>query len=533
MFSKLVNLFLKENFSLKRILGFDYKKSKIKAILIGLAIVYALAVFIGAFGWMFFDLGKVLHQMQQTRLILNFLVVYIIGLSVIIVFFRANGSLFHYKDYEILSPLPIHPRTVLMAKLSVLLIILYVSSFLLTLPIVFSYFYWTGFSFTSAIIYFFAFLVLPLVPVVIMSLIALGLSFVTSRFRKSKLLNIILLFSFFIGIILWSFSLNETTLNPLTGQIEIFNGLSKNYPPMSWFMMAIHEKDLFDLLLLVLTHIIVFTVFVFGIQSIVNYTNQRGLRQNIKADGKPIKYQERGILSALVQKEVKKFFSIPLYAVNAGLGPVLLVVLSIGSLFYRSQIEGLLVEMVGSGLQVEVLLMILIGFCIAMTYTSAISLSLEGKNFWIVKSLPIKAEKIMLAKIVFNLLIILPITVISILLFGLSMQLLWYNQLLLILLASIFAVLISSMNAVINLYMPKFNFMNEVEVIKQSAGAFLGIFGGFALMITNGLVFFLLQKHLSFELLLICLTSLNFLLAFPFVMIVKVRSQKLFNKMQA
>lgn len=176
MYSNLVKLFLKENISLKRLLGFDYRTSKVKGILIGLAVIYALIVFIGAFGYMFFDLGKILKEMGQPHLLLGFLAIYSIGLSLVIVFFRANGSLFFYKDYEILSHLPIHPRTVLAAKMTVLLFMLYASSLVFTLPITFSYFYWNGLHPFSLLFYIVLFFFLPLVPVVFMSLLSLGIA---------------------------------------------------------------------------------------------------------------------------------------------------------------------------------------------------------------------------------------------------------------------------------------------------------------------------------------------------------------------
>jgi len=533
MYPHLVKLFLKENFSLKRLFGFDYKKSKVKAILIGLAILYAVVAFIGVFGWMFFDLGKILNQMGQPHLILSFLTIYSIGLSVLIVFFRASGALFHYKDYEILAPLPIHPRIILMAKMTVLLIMLYVSSFIFTSPIAFSYFYWNGFSILGVVSYLIGFVFLPLVPVVFMTLLALGVTLITSRFRRSKILSIILMFVVFLGLMFGSFSINETTINPLTGQIELFAGIADNYPPMTWFIQAIHEGNLLNLFYLVGSHALIFGLFMYFIQGVVNSTNQKGIRQNIKKNGKPIKYQERSIMTALIQKEFKKFFNVPIYAVNAGLGPVLLMVLSVGSLFYRSQIEGFLSEMIGSGLQIEVLLMALIGFSAAMTYTPAISLSLEGKNFWIIKSLPIEAEKVMISKIIFNMLLILPIGILALFLFGLSLQINFLNQILLMLLIIIFTTLISVMDAVINLYMPKFDFVNDVEVIKQSAGAMLGVFGGFALMAINGFAYYFIIDYVSFEVMLLILMGINLLMILPFGYLVKTQSQKLFDHMKA
>ena len=63
MYRRLTKLFIKENFSLKRISGVSFNKSKTKAILIGLAIVYAIVVFFGSFGYMFFNFGEILDEM--------------------------------------------------------------------------------------------------------------------------------------------------------------------------------------------------------------------------------------------------------------------------------------------------------------------------------------------------------------------------------------------------------------------------------------------------------------------------------------
>ena len=533
MYKTLVKLYLKESFSLKRLLGFDLKKSKVKAILIGLAIVYSLVVFIGAIGYMFFDLGDILNQMGQTKILLSFLTIYSLSLSIIIVLFRASGSIFYYKDYDITAPLPIHPRTILWAKMTVLLLILYGSSFVFTLPIVFSYFYWNGFTILGFIFYLVGFIFLPLVPVLFVSLISLLIAMLTSRFRKSKIINIILMFVIFIGIFMFSFSLNDVETNPLTGQIDLFAGISNAYPPFLWFINAVHDQNILNLLYLVGANGLLFYLFIHFIYGFVQKTNQKGIRANIKKNGKAITYQERSIITALVQKEFKKFFSITLYAVNAGLGPVLLTVLSIASLFYTQQIEGFLGEMIGVGLDVEILIMGLVGFSVAMTYTPAISLSLEGKNFWIIKSMPVKAETVMFSKIIFNLLLIIPIAVMSILLFGFSLRIGIVNQLMLILLVIAFGILISSVDAAINLWVPKFDFVNEVEVIKQSAGAMLAVFGAFGLMAMNGLFFYLVNKNLDLSISMLLMTLMNIIFALPFIYIIKSKSGALFNKMKA
>ncbi|MGS0973085.1 MAG: hypothetical protein ACVCEJ_07620 [Candidatus Izemoplasmataceae bacterium] len=531
IFPTLLKIFLKENFSLKRLFGFNLKQNKIKTLLISIAMLYALVTFVGMFGYLFYDLGKILRDMNQVHILLGFLGFYSIGLSAFIVFLRASGSLFYYKDFSIIAPLPIHSRTVFIAKLTVMMLMLYVMSFLVTAPIIFSYFYWTGFNVITLIIYIISMFFIPLVPVIVISFVSLLTALVTSKIRGSKIINLILMFAFFLGLFAYSFSFNSVESNPLTGQIDLFAGLSESYPPLGWFIDAISNHDFAALAFLIISHGGLFALFIVFVFPIVNFTNKRGIRSNIKKNHKDIKYRNQPIMWTLIKKEFSKFFSITLYALNAGLGPVLLAVASIASIFYKSRVESILSEMIGTGLDIEYLLMAFLGFSISMTYTSAISLSLEGKNFWVIKSLPIKAETVMYSKVFFNVLLIAPIAVISILLFGYSMAIGFTSQILLILLTIAFTFSISFMDAVFNLYMPKFDYINEVEVIKQSASALLGIFGGFGLIALHGLVLYFIGEHVELEIMLLLLIVLSTVLTVIFWWIVKNKSEKLFLKM--
>ena len=531
MYIKLTKLFIKENFSLKRISGTSFKKSKTKSILIGLAIAYAIAVFFGSFGYMFFNLGEILDQGGQIKILLSFLTVYMLGMSIILVLLRASGYIFYYKDYDILSPLPIHPRTVLFAKVSVLLIMLYVSSFMITLPMSFAYFYWTGFKAMSIAIYFIAFIFVPLVPVVIMSFLSLLIAIATARFRYSKIITIILLFAVVIGLMMVSFSTNEVEANPLTGQIDVFAGLSRVYPPILWFMNAIHDTSILDLGILVGSHALLFGLFIYFIQGLVQKTNQRGIKSNIKKNGKALKYQSKTVVQALVGKEFKKFFNSIIYAVNSGLGPVMMLVLSVASLFYKSQIQSYLGQCIGLGIDVEVIIMIFIGFCITMTMTSAISLSLEGKNFWIIKSLPIKAETVMLSKIIYNIILCVPVAIISVIMFGFSFNIAILDQLVLILLVTAFAMTVSTLYGIINMLFPKFDYVNEAEVVKQSASALLGILGGFSLIIILGVFYYFMADVASFTVIAALMIGVNLVILVPLVYVIKTKSEYLFSRM--
>ena len=526
--SKLIKIQLKNNFSLKRFFGFDFKTNKTKTILIIAALIYALVAMVGTFGYLFFDLGKMLNEANQIHLLISFATVYALIFSMMTVLLRASGYLFYYKDYDILAPLPIHSRKLFISKLVVLLILIYFVNFLISLPIMFSYFYWQGFNIISLLFYIIGFMLIPLIPTLILSLLSLSISLVTSKMKFGKIMNLIIMIIVLIGFMVLTTSMNDTTVNPLTGQIDLFSNITTYYPPFKWLNNAIHNQHLLDFVWLFGSHIIIFSGAIYFIEKLAEFTNKRGIRSNITYKQKKVSYQQKPVMQSLVEKEFKKFFSSTLYALNSGFGLVLIVVLSIASLFFKTDIESLLSQEIGFTLHTETMLMLLFGFVIGMTYTPAISLSLEGKNLWILKSLPMKASYVMFSKIVFNLVLIVPISVMSLIFLGISLQISLLNIMLLMLLILAFAILTSSIDAVINLYLPKFNYQNDAEVVKQSIGAFLGIFGTFAILITFGFIYHFIIQHISLELMILILIFISIILTIPFIWIIKNKSEKQF-----
>jgi ABC-2 type transport system permease protein len=526
--TRLIKLQLGNNLSLKRFFGFDIKKNKVKGILIIAAIIYAAIAMIGTFGYLFFDLGKILNEINQIHILLSFSTVYAIGFTIITVLLRASGYLFYYKDYEILAPLPIHSRKIFISKLAVLLIMIYVINFIVTLPIMFSYFYWNGFDILGILLYSIGLIFIPLVPFMLLSIISLGISLLTSKMKYSKIFTLILMIGVLLGIMALSFSLNDTQVNPLTGQIDVFANMTKYYLPFKWFNNAIYNNSILELLYIIGSHGLLFIIYIYFIEKLAEFTNKRGIRSNIKYKQKNISYQEKPVIRSIVEKEFKKFFNSTLYALNSGVGLVLMIVMSIASLFFKADIETYFSQEFGVGLSAELLIMGLFAFMIGMTYTPAVSLSLEGKNLWILKSLPIKPFKVMYAKILFNLILVLPIAIISLIMLGISLQISILNILLLMLLIISFATLTSFMQSVINLYLPKFDYNNDAEVVKQSAAALLAILGVFVLMIIFGFGIYFMTDVLSIELIMIILTASSIGFTIPFFIILRDKSEKVF-----
>ena len=167
---------------------------------------------------------------------------------------------------------------------------LYATSFVFVSPIIFSYIYWHGFNILNVFILLIGFLFVPIVPIVIMSFVSLLIAQITKRMKYGKIMSLILMIAAFLGLFMLSFSMNSVEQNPLTGQIDLFKGISDIYKPFDWFRNAVSQNSIESLLYILISHGLILVLFIFGMEKIVHKTNQQGIRIRYRNDGRPLKY---------------------------------------------------------------------------------------------------------------------------------------------------------------------------------------------------------------------------------------------------
>ena len=124
---------------------------------------------------------------------------------------------------------------------------------------------------------------------------------------------------------------------------------------------------------------------------------------------------------------------------------------------------------------------IFFGLIIATTCLTSItssSISLEGKNFYILKSLPVKFDKILLGKILSSNLITMPAIFISDIVFLVAFKPEVFDAIAIILISIIMPTLIGIIGLLVNLKYPKMNATSDTEVVKQSTSSMVAVFGG-------------------------------------------------------
>ena len=165
-----------------------------------------------------------------------------------------------------------------------------------------------------------------------------------------------------------------------------------------------------------------------------------------------------------------------------------------------------------------------------MTSITSSMISLEGKSFNVLKSLPVSAMRIIIGKIYAAMVVMVPIILVGdIALFIRFDFSIW--QMLMILVASIVMPMIAELvGIIVNLKFPKMDAEDDVEVVKQSMSSMIAVFigmGAAAIMVTLLYGVFMIGISASDIMIIgtvVCLVVLDLLLLY-----LKKRGEKEFN----
>ena len=152
-----------------------------------------------------------------------------------------------------------------------------------------------------------------------------------------------------------------------------------------------------------------------------------------------------------------------------------------------------------------------------MVATTVCSPSLEGKNYWIIQSLPIEKKTVYHGKMLFNLCLSVPFMVFSTLCLCISARVSVADTVLYLVLGAALCALSTAWGCVCGVKHMRLDWENEVEVIKQGAAIAIYMFPNLiASMGLCVLVVFLGMRmnHTLMTILLILVTSLLAILSY-------------------
>ncbi len=430
------------------------------------------------FGWLYIALAGLLS----------------VTLGVLGSVFSTYATLYQAKDNDLLLSMPVTVNQVLYVRL----VGVYLMGLMYGLPVM-----------LPSLIVYFRYVQLHLLPLLFCILIPVVLSFfvlslscilgwvvalVSSRLKNQKIISVIVCLAFLGGYYYlcgnMSTLLQGILMNPYNFADKVKGIL---YPLYQMGMAA--EGNVLSMVIFTAIIAAVF-VLVYGIlhRSFLKLaTTNRGSKR-VRYIHK--KSQCRSVATALLFKEFRRFLGSFNYMMNCGLGIVFMLAFGVYVLIKPDTVAvfGLLI---GDKSLLAMIACGIICMMVTMNDITAPSVSLEGKNIWLVQVFPVSAWQVLKAKLSLHLILTaIPAAVLTAcILAALKLSIVYW--LLMVAVVLLFVLFMAIVGLVLNLKMPNLNWTNENAPIKQSAPVTLTLFGGWAAVLFLGGLYYLLRNVLT------------------------------------
>ena len=218
--------------------------------------------------------------------------------------------------------------------------------------------------------------------------------------------------------------------------------------------------------------------------------------------------------------EFKRLFNSKMYFLNGVMGAMMCVLMTILSIISTTPIAADPNAAEYFNILIVPIMIAIMMFILSISNPSCSALSIEGKSFWLAKTLPINMKKYMYAKILVTYIIFIPASMIS----STIVVVFYHNDILGCVMAYVIPIIAILLFGVIglinNVKHPKFKWKNEQEVVKNSVAVTFTMLFGFLISIVLGtvlivvsiwstLIAYIVVSIVLIVLFIICLTHLR------------------------
>ena len=539
-FFTLLKVDLINGFSLNKNFGKNKKNRKAsKSSNMGIMIFVGAMFLIMSFSYAFMMYGLAVGANRPNLLIAYGTTVGVL-VTLMMTFANAYGTLFKSRDFELLASLPIESRVVVASKIASLTIIGYALFGLMYIPAVIMYFLIAGFNIIAFLASIVVLLFGPLLITSLCSLVAYIVGSIVSHFKNKNTISTVLYVIFTIVLILGIYAINFTMPHTEDEAImqayaeKLFTVFTSIYPVSKIVVPAVGGNLLY-LLLYVAIMVVPYILFVLIIGRRYVYINTHAKDSYKKSNydiSKEKKTKSRGLLKTLLQKEFKTLLATPVYLTNVVIGPIMSVAVVIFSSYIFMYKIAAVDEAVANSIAIGANVICAVSLLVSgIAPASACSISMEGKKFWIIKSLPIDAKKYIRSKLLFSYLIMGPVMIIASVVACIIIKANWIDFICILLVPQVAALLYSLIGLLLNLKFYNLEWDNPTQAVKQGANIVLpmlidfGIFGHLVGVTVVGIIF---DISLTWAILLIVS-----ILCLVFYLIIRKHGVNLYNKIAA
>ena len=464
------------------------KKSTSKAVLVAILFIYILGCFFVMFGGMFYALAEPLSMLGLGWFYFALAGIIAAALCFIGSVFMAQQQLFNAKDNELLLSMPIPPSYILGSRMAALLLVNYAFELVVFIPVGVVWCMKLSVTAMGAVCFVLVCLLLPFLILSFTCLFAWLLALISSRLRYKTVITLVLSLAF-LGLYMYAvMNMQNYLLALLESSAQLAGSVEAYAYPAYALGVAIAGGDLVSLLGFAACCILPFAIVCALLSRF--FTSVTTKRASVRIKYRRTELKAAGAMSALLKKELRRFASNSMIILNSALGSIFLVIMGVAALIYRDRLLEVLGFMpdVGGDILAGVAVLAL-AFMGAMDYISSATISLEGKSLWIPKTIPVPVRTILMSKVLLNVVISLPATLIASVCVAIALPMTALERLYVVLIPCIVSVFISLYGVVINLRFPKFDYINEVNVVKNSLSVCVCLFSSWGILAAPTLLY--------------------------------------------
>lgn len=473
------------------------RNSKIATTIAIIVVVFMMASYCGGMAYGYVSMGL-------TQLIPGIALVITSLFTLFFTMFKANGEFFGFKDYDTVMSLPISVRTIVNSRFLNMYIWNTFIAFLVMLPMGIVYAISANPSISFYAIWLAGLLLASLIPTTLAAIFGAVITAFASKYRHANAVSTILSIVLIVAFLVFSMSTTAsnsglgTLFDAKSGNINVevvasiapaISGvMNRVYPPTRLFSDAVVDGNLVSFALFTGVSIGWYALFVLLLSLKFKQINTALTSHTTRADYKLETLHQGSALSALYKKTMMRILKSTVAATNLLIGCVLAILMAVAMLVvgpdkvFQSLNAGEFMPIIKSAA------CYVVAALVCMTNVAAVALALEGKNVWLVKSLPITPKTLYDSYILTNLTFTIPTALICSVLFSIALKTGFIGTVLMILTPLTFALFTSVAGIFVGNRLAYYDWQDETQLIKQSTLTVIGLLGGMVLIAICGAI---------------------------------------------
>lgn len=484
------------------------QKSRKTGAKIGYIVLYIFLF--GYLGVMFFFMGKSLCEPLVSVgfgwLYFALIALIALVLGVIGSVFSTYSSLYGARDNDLLLSMPIPSRVILLARLSGVYVTGLLYEMMVMIPGLIVWFMYAKLTPLTVIFSILLPFVLSFLVLTLSCVLGFGVAFVSSKVRRKNLVTTVLALIFMaLYMVLYS-KVYDMLFDILTYADAMAGKVRSVLYPFYHMGLAAEGKPLSMLIFTAIVAVLFILAYLLVAHSFLKLATANKGAVKKKYVEKPLK--TGSAKGALLRRELRRFVGSSTYMLNCGLGLVFMVLTAVLVLIYGWELSDALWLMLGTNGREMVALIAVAAVCTmgAMNDMTAPSVSLEGRQIWLIHAMPVTAWQVLCAKMKMQLLLVSAPSVLLTLAILIVLNppiAFWF---LIPLAVAVFALFMAVLGLCMNLKFHDLDWTSEIVPIKQSMAVFLTMFGSWVVVGLLGVACYLLWGLLPAAVLLLLCT---------------------------